>query len=184
MKIFLTSDTHFSHESMIRNSWRKFKSVQEMNELLIKNWNSIVSKEDTVYHLGDVAMNKKEEFYSDILPRLNGKIVFVKGNHDNNRMSCIESCVINFQGYKFELVHKPLDASGSVNYILHGHIHKGGRREIALDTKNIKDGINTYKDFVFYNVNTEFHKYKPKLINEILGEIKNLKKIDNKNGHY
>ena len=37
-----------------------FNNVEEMNETIINNWNSIVSDEDTIYHLGDFALGNKD----------------------------------------------------------------------------------------------------------------------------
>lgn len=83
---FVISDTHFSH----RNSWEKFKlpdgnplrpftSTEEMDETMVERWNSVVKDCDTVYHLGDVAINKKG---LDFVKRLNGKKRLIRGNHD------------------------------------------------------------------------------------------------------
>ena len=50
-----------------------------MNEALIDNWNSVVKKNDKVYHLGDVAFGKHNLHYLD---RCNGNKVLIMGNHD------------------------------------------------------------------------------------------------------
>ena len=55
MKTWVISDTHWYHENIIKLCHRPFLSAKEMNEKLIENWNSVVSRDDTVYHLGDVA---------------------------------------------------------------------------------------------------------------------------------
>lgn len=79
MTIFFTADTHFDHKNVIRFCDRPFKSVDEMNEALIKNWNAKVKPQDTIYHLGDFCMASEGQ---RILDRLNGKKHLVKGNHD------------------------------------------------------------------------------------------------------
>jgi calcineurin-like phosphoesterase family protein len=88
-QIFFTSDTHFGHKNIIRLSNRPFKAtknqtdIEVMNEAIVKNWNATVSPEDTVYHLGDVALGPIDESLA-IIARLNGTKVLVTGNHDRN----------------------------------------------------------------------------------------------------
>jgi calcineurin-like phosphoesterase family protein len=48
---------------------------------LISNWNSVVKKTDTVYHLGDFGFGNASMFES-IVSRLNGTKKLVIGNHD------------------------------------------------------------------------------------------------------
>ena len=83
---WVISDTHFGHT----NSWEKFKlpdgsplrpftSTEEMDETMIERWNAKVQPQDTVYHLGDVVINKK---YLNLVERLNGRKILIRGNHD------------------------------------------------------------------------------------------------------
>ena len=69
--------------------------------------------------------------------------------------------IINFKSKSFELVHNPIDTTFTTNYVLHGHIHKSGKRNFPFNHSRDR----------FYNCNIEYHKYKPKLLNEILGEL-------------
>lgn len=80
--IFFTSDTHFGHKFMA--GLRKFNSVEEMDELMIKNWNSTVQPNDIVYHLGDFAFASNQR-WKDLINILNGKIHLILGNHDISR---------------------------------------------------------------------------------------------------
>lgn len=79
-KTFFTSDTHFGHTNIIKYTNRPFSSVEEMNDVLIQNWNAKVKAGDTVYHLGDFAFGEK--YIHAIFPKLNGRIILIKGNHD------------------------------------------------------------------------------------------------------
>ena len=80
MAIFFTSDLHLYHANVIRYCARPFATVEEMNEIIVKNWNETVGPDDTVYCLGDFAMAfRPVETFS---PRLMGKKYLVPGNHD------------------------------------------------------------------------------------------------------
>ena len=61
MSNYYISDTHFGHSNIIDFDYRPYKNVQEMDETLINNWNSIVSNEDTVYILGDFCWLKEDK---------------------------------------------------------------------------------------------------------------------------
>lgn len=81
MMRWFTSDTHFGHKRIIELCNRPFADVEEMNEAVVNNWNSVVAHDDEVYHLGDVALGPWVEWDS-ILTRLNGYKILVIGNHD------------------------------------------------------------------------------------------------------
>ena len=55
--IWLTSDTHFCHDREFIFGPRGFSCVEEMNKAIVERWNSVVSDDDTVYHLGDTILN-------------------------------------------------------------------------------------------------------------------------------
>lgn len=86
METFFVSDTHFFHKNIIeyqRSSW--CSSVEEMNDVLISNWNSVVSPHDIVWHLGDFAFAGITRL-RDLLLRLHGHIHLVPGNHDDPKV--------------------------------------------------------------------------------------------------
>ena len=94
MNIYFTSDQHFNHANIIRYCNRPFDSVEEMNEHIIKQYNSVVRDEDVVYFLGDIGMGN----ITQIIKRLKGVKILVQGNHDKRgRKSYIKmgfSCVV------------------------------------------------------------------------------------------
>jgi len=128
-KIFFTADTHFDHANIIKYSNRPYRNVNEMNESIINNWNSIVKPEDTVYHLGDFSFGNPRKF----IDRLNGKILFIKGSHDKY-IEAPYLRIINPDGLKDEygnsryitLCHYSMrswDKSHYASWCLFGHHH-------------------------------------------------------------
>ena len=86
MSIFFTSDPHYHHANIMKYCSRPFTSVEEMDEELIKRWNSVVTKSDTIYILGDLIFTKDPAEAVRITTQLNGKIILIKGNHDHSNI--------------------------------------------------------------------------------------------------
>ena len=84
VNIFLLpmSIRHYYHKNIIRYCDRPFESVEEMHETLIKNHNDNVWANDTVIHCGDFSFGSKERTQKEIISRLDGKHIFLKGDHD------------------------------------------------------------------------------------------------------
>lgn len=80
--VWFTADHHFGHANIIKYCDRPWKTVGEMDEALIDNWNSVVGPNDLVYHLGDFTLLGYDEFWKYI-SRLNGNIRIVPGGHDH-----------------------------------------------------------------------------------------------------
>ena len=78
--IYFTADHHFDHQNILKYCARPFGGVNEMNEELVRRWNSVVTPEDTVYYLGDFSMAKRPvEFFGQ---KLHGEKHLIAGNHD------------------------------------------------------------------------------------------------------
>lgn len=82
-KVWLISDNHFNHQKIIEYCNRPFKTVEQMNEEMIKKWNSVVKEGDKIYHLGDFGFGSKEQI-ANVVSKLNGRIFLILGNHDNH----------------------------------------------------------------------------------------------------
>lgn len=127
-KIWLIGDTHFNHKKVIEYCNRPFRSVEEMNETLIKNWNGCVGKQDIVYMMGDFALCGKDKII-EIGQQLKGRKIIILGNHDGASRDTyfaagfeyIYKCPIILEE-KYILSHIPQKVSG--NYInIHAHTH-------------------------------------------------------------
>lgn len=127
--VFMIGDTHFQHRKILEfeRSYRRFDTIEEHDERLISNWNSVVRPLDVVWHLGDVTWNRTG---LDLLRRLNGRKYLILGNHDNdiptarwlevfNRVSAAEE----FDGGV--LTHIPIHPYQQYRFKrnIHGHLH-------------------------------------------------------------
>ena len=175
-KIWLTSDLHFGHDREFIWGPRGFNNVHEMNDTVIKNWNSTVDVEDDVYVLGDLMLGNNEEGIK-MIKQLKGKIHIILGNHDTApRKALYEEChnvvdvkyadVIKFNGYTFYLSHYPTMTSNLENSAhisehmvnLYGHTHQKG---------------NFYEDIPFmYHVGMDSHDCYPVDLETIIEDIK------------
>jgi calcineurin-like phosphoesterase family protein len=140
--VWFTSDCHFCHANVIKYDNRPFNDVEEMNERLILNWNSVVGEKDVVFYLGDLSFDRSGGNTERIVNELNGKIHYILGNHDDerdirklNRFETISDYVnlsINDldnprkkQGIM--MMHYPIlswDKAHHGDWHLHGHCHQ------------------------------------------------------------
>lgn len=81
--IYFTADQHFGHKRICEYASRPFKSVYDMEFQLIRNWNSVVQRQDDrVYVLGDFAFARDSGQVERLLEQLNGQKFLIPGNHD------------------------------------------------------------------------------------------------------
>lgn len=130
--IFFISDTHFGHANMLQftnydgTRMRPFNSIEELDELMIENWNEMVKPTDKIYHLGDVVYRCKNR--DQIMQRLNGEKVLIKGNHDRDQLGWYMKYFKDIRGTfhidgNYLLGHFPIhpDSKGRFVRQLHGH---------------------------------------------------------------
>jgi calcineurin-like phosphoesterase family protein len=129
--IYLIADLHLGHANIIRYCSRPFlfSDVREMDHVLIKNWNYTISPVNHVYYLGDL------RYGTDALPaqqyrqKLKGNITFVTGNHDEGVTDAVSSCMLDYRGFRFLLVHDPADCLPTFEgWVIHGHHHNNNLR--------------------------------------------------------
>ena len=81
MNYYFTSDLHFGHSKDFLWGPRGFKNSQEHDEMLIYNWNNLITPDDTVFILGDLMLENNEAGIKK-LKRLMGQKIIILGNHD------------------------------------------------------------------------------------------------------
>lgn len=81
MNYWFTSDFHLNHVNILKYSNRPFKTISEMNEAIINNWNNCVKDNDDAYFLGDFMLGNERDIFT-FLRRLKGNIKIIFGNHD------------------------------------------------------------------------------------------------------
>ena len=162
MTVFFSSDHHFNHENMIWIADRPFKDIDEMHEEMIKRHNSVVSKGDTVYVLGDFCYGDPKEY----LKRMNGTIFLIRGNHDSYSKWDEKRKLGDMHRFKYAerniriiLCHYPLrewDGFYRGYWHLFGHTHCNMPRyrasmDVGVDTNNfypysLEDITELFKD--------------------------------------
>lgn len=170
---WFTSDIHFSHKNIIKYCNRPFQSVDEMDRILIDNWNAVVGPNDHVYQLGDFCFGKIDHILK-ISNRLNGIKHYIYGNHDkemiNHEQMLFDSIPklasvdyyrkINVEGQSIILCHYAFsvwDKSHHGSWNLYGHSHSthepykcGKQMDVGVD--NAAKLLGEYRPFSFKEI--------------------------------
>jgi calcineurin-like phosphoesterase family protein len=130
MDRWVVSDTHFDHLNIIGYTNRPFANVDEMNNVLIKNWNSVIARDDIVYILGDFCFGNKTRL-KEIVSALNGRKILVLGNHDKLTKTAYYEAGFEtvtkspiIVDADFILSHQPIQGDMGKFFNIHGHRHK------------------------------------------------------------
>lgn len=175
--VFLTSDTHFGHVNICKftnydgSKTRPWDSVEEMDEDMVQRWNNTVGPKDKVYHLGDVVINRKS---LQILDRLNGDKVLIKGNHDIFPLKDYVKYFRDIRAYHVMngliLSHIPV-SKGSIARFganIHGHLHANR----VMKTTGIWPFKKQVVDPDYFCVCVEQTDYTPILFEDVVKKIK------------
>ena len=174
-RIWFTSDLHFGHDREFIWGPRGFKSVEEMNDTILKRWWKTVESSDDVYILGDLMLGDPTNI--QLVNSLKGNIHIVRGNHDTDaRMELYKQCwnvievtegqYLKVNGQNFYLCHYPTNTSNLeksdnlkehiIN--LYGHTHQ---------KTNFYQGIP-----YMYHVGLDSHSCIPVSLEQVLADIK------------
>jgi calcineurin-like phosphoesterase family protein/2'-5' RNA ligase len=167
---YLISDLHLDHAKIIEYCARPFSNVGEMNNVLVDNWNNTV-RDNPVFFLGDMCYGRGSRPAEYWLGKLRGELTFIKGDHDVKGLK--EYHPLEHQGYKFYLVHDPVEAPPDWGgWVIHGHKHNNDMKEYPFINGDRRT-INVSAELVNYHpVSLDF------LISLKLDSIKRMDTVD------
>ena len=161
--LWLTSDWHLWDARILGQERRPFKSLDQMHEALVRNWNQRVRRDDIGVHLGDVVSMDFEgtpNQVAQVVRRLRGRLVLLRGNHDRGwgnewwLEAGFERVVDQpLQIFEVAFTHEPARVlpQGLVN--VHGHFHR----------ECIEEGAGTH-----FNVAADLWNYRPVRLGELV----------------
>jgi calcineurin-like phosphoesterase family protein len=148
--IFFTADPHFGHVNSAGTgiidyagrtlNGEPFTCIAQHDRFLIDNWNRAVrDQKDEVYLLGDLGLTTRERLL-EIRRQLNGRIYFLKGNHDSEIKGDLGRSFMWVKDYyelkikdpemnetqRIVLCHYPFESWNAKvhgSWHLHGHCH-------------------------------------------------------------
>lgn len=162
--IYFTSDTRFDSKDVFKLTKRPFTDTDEMNYILVNNWNEVVKENDIVYHLGDFGN-------LDFVRKLNGHIILIRGDFEYNMSDdellskgfarVYNEKEIDVYNVKLFLSHKPNDIikNGYKNGLF-GHIL----------------GLQKVKRFGL-NVSVDAHDFYPVSVNDVMFYLHSIKDV-------
>lgn len=174
------SDTHFGHAKVLEYEpiARPFKTLEEMHEVMIDRWNSVVRDRDTVYHLGDFVFGRNN---IKIAERLNGRKILIMGNHDVYSVDDYGRYFAKLYGaFSWKdciLSHVPVHPNqleGRFKINVHGHLHRNlvMSNEIIAPDKEYPMNWCLVPDKRYLNVSVEQNNLTPIHADVILERLK------------
>lgn len=137
--VFLTADLHLGHEKTCTvfeghdgRPLRPFVNADEMDQTIIKNFQARLTKNDTLYVLGDVCIDPKNLWKLHEIP---GRKTLIPGNHERLPMSRYLEFFDDVEVYKvfktsglykrFVCSHVPMHPDSVTRWgaNVHGHLH-------------------------------------------------------------
>lgn len=179
---YFISDLHVGHTNVLSFDNRPFKSIEEHDEVLIENWNSVVGMDDDVYLLGDISWHNATKTI-EIFNRLNGRIYLIRGNHDNRLLKNreLQSRFCEITDYKeldigggkgIVLCHYPIPCFKNHYYgwyMLYGHVHASFEDNMMQQVKYQMEALYD-KPCNMFNVGCmkSYMNYTPRTLEEII----------------
>ena len=195
-KVWVTSDTHYSHTNICRGitNWRlpngevpekqtrPFETLDKMNASIVNNINEVVGQDDILIHFGDWSFGGFENI-EELRNRIWCKeIHLIFGNHDhhivNNRENCqkhFESAQwflqLNYLGETLECMHYPISSWNGLSkgrIHLHGHCHLPNHKKFG-NGRRMDVGMDGNLEFAPYDLRKVINDMKKRPIGSELG---------------
>ena len=147
--LFFTSDTHFGSERALELSRRPFKSVEEMDETMLKNINDMckVTDKACLIHLGDFGNH-------EFVRKINVPVILILGNYEMSEIE--DSFNGNYKEYRSYIMEK----FGYADVAVHAEIATEGMKYLwmahdPIDCVNDRDNSRRftsqkYPNGIFY----------------------------------
>ena len=179
--IYLASDLHLFHNQSFIYEPRGFSSAQENVDTIMRNFHSVLTKDDELYILGDVLVGPNSDEGLSYLTELPCNLHLLWGNHDTDRRKVLLSTLPNvvetlgcgsmlkYGKWSFLLSHYPTITANYDDYSkplkmrvwnLYGHTHSNNKFEY------MDKGLQSF------NVAVDAHNCYPVSIEEIMNYIR------------
>jgi len=81
---WVCSDLHLNHNKEFLYVKRGFNNIEEHNETVLNNINTLVKPDDILFSLGDFCLTTPEDKFEELISRINCKNIYlIWGNHPN-----------------------------------------------------------------------------------------------------
>lgn len=149
-RAWFTSDFHHQHKKIVEYTNRDVETTQEDHDEYFRDvWNALIRPTDTVFHLGDFSFSTKPERLIPYVQSLNGRKIFIKGNHDTKAnikhytsagVECHDYLEVKIKGQSICMFHFPMVTWHRKQYgawHLFGHVH--GNMDPSLEQGKMLD---------------------------------------------
>ena len=175
--IYITSDLHFNHNKEFLYKPRGFETILDMNNTIIQNFNSIITYDDDLYILGDLALGGADMHQNslDLIGALNGKLHLVRGNHDSDKrweayttlhnvVEIQNAIYLKYHKYHFYMSHFPA---------MTANLEKESLKQCTINLfGHTHQKTNFYNEIPFmYHVGVDSHNCLPVLLDQIIADM-------------
>src|SRR5688572_14302488 len=141
---WFTADLHFGHRGILAYDPRPFDTIEQHDETIISNLQSVIKPWDDFYFLGDFCFKGKKHEIETYLLQIPGNKFFIRGNHDHTDSRKLfakhttylgEQALIKVGSQEIVLNHYPMrswnKSHHGQSWHLYGHHHGGLDPQVA-----------------------------------------------------